>query len=156
MVAIRKGQISKYQKPINFKLMKQFNIIFLLLGITMMFSCQTNTEKNNSNNGSDVEVKQEPEPKFIIYEGSITAPYYPDMPQAGGVTNTYKLKLSLELDEASLNGPMTSIRETQSGVYTFVDGSILGISFYPTKDYVTIYSTDGGEFGTLYQSKYEY
>lgn len=127
--------------------MKQFNIIFLLLGITMMFSCQTNTEKNNSNNGSDVEVKKEvePEPKFIIYEGSI-----------GGVTNTYKLKLSLELDEASLNGPMTSIRETQSGVYTFVEGSILGISFYPTKDYVTIYNADGGEFGTLYQSKYEY
>jgi|TARA_B100001964_G_C13660190_1_gene348679 hypothetical protein len=142
--------------------MKQFNTIFILLGIIMMFSCQTNTEKNNSNNGSDVEVKQEvepepePEPKFIIYEGSITVPYYPDMPQAGGVTNTYKLKLSLELDEASLNGPMTSIRETQSGVYTFVEGSILGISFYPTKDYVTIYNADGGEFGTLYQSKYEY
>ena len=145
--------------------MKQFNIICsLLLGITLMFSCQTNTEKNNSNNSSDAEIKQEiepepepePEPKFIIYEGSITVPYYPDMPQAGGVTNTYKLKLSLELDEASLNGPMTRIRETQSGVYTFVEGSILGISFYPTKDYVTIYNADGGEFGTLYQSQYEY
>jgi len=40
--------------------------------------------------------------------------------------------------------------------HTFLEGSILGISFYPTKDYVTIYSKDGGEFGTLYQSKYEY
>lgn len=138
---------------------------FIFIGILMVFAnCNNKNDKPNSSNTENETIKQseqtqensKPEPKFIIYSGTITTPYYPDNPEVGGVTNSYTLKLSLDLDKASLNGPMLRIQETQNGQYMFMDGKIMYMSFLPTKDFVTIYNYQGGEFGTLYKTGLEY
>ncbi len=143
--------------------MKYLKIITVIITTLLFNSCQNNKERNNILDQDSLDETQiqdleepEPQPKFIIYEGTITVPYYPDFPQAGGVSNDFVLKLSLDFEKASLNGPMTKISETRSGIFTFIEGSLMGSSFYPTDNYVKIYTESGSEFGTLYITKYEY
>jgi len=102
-----------------------------------------------------IEPEKDPEPKFMIYSGTITVPYYADNPEFGGVTNYYTLKLSLDYDKASLDGPMTRIREIEYG-YKFIEGQLSGIWFFPTNEYVMIMNKDNSEFGKLTFDKYEY
>lgn len=110
---------------------------------------------NESVNEDKIEPQKDPEPKFIIYSGTITVPYYSDNPEFGGVTNYYTLKLSLDYDKASLDGPMTRIREIEYG-YKFIEGQLSGIWFFPTNEYVMIMNEDNTEFGKLTFDKYEY
>lgn len=143
--------------------MKYLKIITVIITTFLFSSCQNSKEKNNILNQDSVDETQiqdveepEPQPKFIVYKETITTPYYPDFPQAGGVSNDFVLKLSLDFKKASLNGPMTRISETQSGIFIFIEGSLMGISFYPTDNYVKIYTESGSEFGTLYKTNFEY
>ena len=85
-------------------------------------------------------------PQFVLYEGSITIQNAVN----STITENFKLKLSLDFDKANLNNSGDlKIRELKSGVYTFMEGSLLGLSFSPTTEYVTIFNLDGSEFGTL-------
>lgn len=143
--------------------MKYLNSIFIAIVFVGVVGCNNGGNPESINQFSDkTESKINPnqkadtEPKFIVYEGEVTVSYYPDFPEMGGVTQNLTLKVSTNYDEASLNGPMTKIKETRKGVYTFIDGAILGMSIYLKEDFAILYGIEGEQFATIYKTEFEY
>ncbi|NGX85149.1 hypothetical protein [Aequorivita sp. KMM 9714] len=140
--------------------MKNLNSIFILIVFVGFVGCNNGDKPENLNQfpESKINSKKKPElkPKFIVYQGDVTVPYYPDLPEMGGITENLTLRVSTNFDEASLNGPMTKIKETRKDVYTFIDGAILGMSIYLKEDFAIVYGIEGEQFATIYKTKFEY
>ncbi len=81
----------------------------------------------------------------LTYEGSASDPQ-------SGITQYYTLKIKSDFSAASIGGgPYTIIEDQGDGSYMWLDGTIIGMSFRPSKNSCAVFSSDGSYFCTLYR-----
>ena len=93
---------------------------------------ETTTQENTYNNE-------------LTYEGSASDPQ-------SGITQYYTLKIKSDFSTASIGGgPYTIIEDQGDGSYMCLDGTIIGMSFRPSKNSCAVFGSDGSYFCTLYR-----
>jgi len=81
----------------------------------------------------------------LTYEGSASDPQ-------SGITQYYTLKIKSDFSAASIGGgPYTIIEDQGDGSYMWLDGTIIGMSFKPSKNSCAVFGSDGSYFCTLYR-----
>jgi hypothetical protein len=81
----------------------------------------------------------------LTYEGSASDPQ-------SGITQYYSLKIKSDFSAASIGGgPYTIIEDQGDGSYMWLDGTIIGMSFRPSKNSCAVFGSDGSYFCTLYR-----
>jgi len=81
----------------------------------------------------------------LTYEGSASDPQ-------SGITQYYTLKIKSDFSAASIGGgPYTIIEDQGDGSYMWLDGTIIGMSFRPSKNSCALFGSDGSYFCTLYR-----
>jgi hypothetical protein len=81
----------------------------------------------------------------LTYEGSAS-----DL--QSGITQYYTLKIKSDFSAASIGGsPYTIIENQGDGSYMWLDGTIVGMSFKPSKNSCALFGPDGSYFCTLYR-----
>jgi hypothetical protein len=81
----------------------------------------------------------------LTYSGSASDPQ-------SGITQYYTLKIKSDFSAASIGGgPYTIIEDQGDGSYMWLDGTIIGMSFRPSKNSCAIFGSDGSYFCTLYR-----
>lgn len=106
-------------------------------------SKKTETPPSNPASGeNEDEVARE---ESLSYEGTVTD-------ELNNITQDYVLKIKPDWSSASIGGgPYTTIQNQGNGVYMWMDGSIIGMSFKPLKDKCIVYGSEGDYFCTLYR-----
>lgn len=93
---------------------------------------ETTTQKNTYSNE-------------LTYSGSASDPQ-------SGITQYYTLKIKSDFSAASIGGgPYTIIEDQGDGSYMWLDGTIIGMSFRPSKNSCAVFGSDGSYFCTLYR-----
>lgn len=93
---------------------------------------ETTTQENTYNNE-------------LTYAGSASSP-------ESGITQNYILKIKSDFSAASIGGgPYTIIENQGDGSYMWLDGTIIGMSFRPSKNSCALFGSDGSYFCTLYR-----
>jgi hypothetical protein len=81
----------------------------------------------------------------LTYAGSASDPQ-------SGITQNYILKIKSDFSAASIGGgPFTIIEDQGDGSYMWLDGTIIGMSFRPSKNSCAVFGSDGSYFCTLYR-----
>jgi hypothetical protein len=81
----------------------------------------------------------------LTYSGSASDPQ-------SGITQYYTLKIKSDFSAASIGGgPYTIIEDQGDGSYMWLDGTIIGMSFRPSKNSCAVFGSDGSYFCTLYR-----
>jgi hypothetical protein len=81
----------------------------------------------------------------LTYAGSASDPQ-------SGITQNYILKIKSDFSAASIGGgPYTIIEDQRDGSYMWLDGTIIGMSFRPSKNSCALFGSDDSYFCTLYR-----
>ena len=104
-----------------------------------------NSSNVNGNVSTDNIISQSTQPAEIIYEGMATD-------NQSGTSQNYTLYIKSDFSAASIGGgAFTRIEDQGNGVYMWLDGTIIGMSFRPMSNKCIIYGSDGNYFCTLYK-----
>ena len=104
------------------------------------------TNIRNSETNANVDNSEEmQEPQVLSFEGTATD-------EQSGIAQNYTLNVKSDMSAASIGGgPYTSIENQGNGIYMWVDGTIIGMSFKMVNDRCVLYGSEGDYFCTLYR-----
>ena len=110
------------------------------LTVTPKFGNTSSSTENEETTAQDNSYSNE-----LTYEGSASDPQ-------SGITQYYTLKIKSDFSAASIGGgPYTIIEDQGDGSYMWLDGTIIGMSFRPSKNSCAVFGSDGSYFCTLYR-----
>ena len=110
---------------------------------TYLKSMTVTPNSSNVNVNADNITSQNTQPTEIVYEGMVTD-------NQSGTSQNYTLYIKSDFSSASIGGgEFTRIEDQGNGVYMWLDGTIIGMSFRPLSNKCTIYGSDGNYFCTL-------
>lgn len=110
--------------------------------VTPHFGKYTEKEEAMTNENGDID---EDLPSLITYEGTMTD-------NETGIMQDYTLNIKSDFSAASIGGgPYNRIEDQRNGIYMWLDGTIIGMSFKPLQNKCIVYGSDGSYFCTLYR-----
>jgi hypothetical protein len=110
------------------------------LTVTAKYGEENSPAGVDGSNNTEIESSNE-----LTYTGSASDPQ-------SGTTQEYTLKIKSDFRSAAIGGgPFTTIEDQGDGSYMWLYGTIIGMSFRPTKSSCAIYGSDGNYFCTLYR-----
>ena len=110
------------------------------LTITPKYGLENSSSTTEQSNKSEEQISND-----LSYTGTATD-------SQSGITQEYTLRIKSDFRSASIGGgPFTTIEDQGDGSYMWLDGTIIGMSFRPSKNSCTIYGSDGSYFCTLYR-----
>jgi hypothetical protein len=109
------------------------------------------SEPQTDNTPSTAPVVEETTTQENTYSNELTYAGSASDPQSG-ITQNYILKIKSDFSAASIGGgPYTIIENQGDGSYMWLDGTIIGMSFRPSKNSCALFGSDGSYFCTLYR-----
>jgi hypothetical protein len=105
-----------------------------------------NNLSNNNSSNSEIYDGNLSNSNELSYSGKATD-------EQSGISQDYVLNIKSDFSSASLGGgPYTRIEDQGNGIYMWLDGTIIGMSFKPMKERCIVYGSDGAYFCTLYRN----
>ena len=110
------------------------------LTVTPKYGSEKSSTTSDQSNTSEEKTSND-----LTYTGTASDPQ-------SGITQEYTLTIKSDFRSASIGGgPFTTIEDQRDGSYMWLDGTIIGMSFRPTKNSCLVYGSDGSYFCTLYR-----